>query len=80
MSYTAYTAFIITVHHLTAGVSATLALIFTALLYWLIIKRFTKHRLIITLVALVASAILASHLSERVLQRLPVTFEAVQTN
>lgn len=76
MNYTAYTAIIFTFHHVSAALSLALAFIFSALVYWLFIRRKKYWKLSLALTFL-ASLIVGIMLAEEVFQRRPVTIELV---
>lgn len=76
MNYTAFTAVIITVHHLAAGVSFFTALILTAIIYGLFIRK-RKSRLIAVIITFLVALILGASLAEEMYNRKPLGIEIV---
>lgn len=76
MTYTAYTAFIITFHHVSFASSIILALIMSALLYWLILRK-SPHRVMLFFLAFVIALMAGAYLSEELFLRTPLSIEMV---
>jgi hypothetical protein len=79
MSYTAYTAFIITLHDLSALMALIIALILSAILYFIYVRKSTNRVLLLTIIFL-ASFVLGSYVAQKLLLQTPIKFEIVQTN
>ncbi len=79
MSYTAYTALIITFHHLSIVLCLIIAVIICVLIY-LALVRHRVHRLRIMSVVLVIALGIGYYSADQVFKRAPLGFEVVQTN
>jgi Na+/phosphate symporter len=77
MNYTAFTALIITFHHMAAITALILALCMSAMVFLLFIKR-KKHRRIAILITFLASLIIGAQVAEEIFQRRPLSLEVVQ--
>jgi hypothetical protein len=79
MSYTAYTAFIFTFHHLSTFVAGALAFIVSALIYWVFVRR-RKNRLLIILMVYIGAFVLGSYFADELFHKTPISFEMVNTD
>lgn len=76
MTITSYTAVILTFHHLSIALSVSLAILFSALIYWLFIRRH-RYRIIAIGITFVISLILGMSLSQKLFQQQPLGIELV---
>lgn|GEM_PF-2399517 len=76
MSYTAFTAIIITLHHLSAIIAAVLACILSALVYWLFLRR-RPNRALAVMITFVTSLVIASAITDKLLIQRPFGIEIV---
>jgi hypothetical protein len=77
MNYTSFTAFIITIHHMSAILALIIAMIFSAIIYGVLIRK-RKNRVLIMVIIFLVSLIIGTALAEEMLQKQPVSIETVQ--
>ncbi len=77
MTYMAFTAFIVTVHHLSTMLALIVAAILSVIAYWFF-ARGRKHRVLIALVGCLVSFVLGVLFAETLFQRAPLSLEIVQ--
>ncbi|HXW53623.1 MAG TPA: hypothetical protein VEL47_05925 [Myxococcota bacterium] len=76
MNYTAFTAIIFTIHHLSAILSVVFAIILSVLVYWLFIRR-RRHQALAVAITFVVSLIIAAALADKLLIQQPFEIEVV---
>ncbi len=77
MNYTAFTALIVTFHHLAAITALILALCMSAMVFLLFIKR-KKYRAIAIFITFVVSLVIGAQLAGEIFEHQAISLEVVQ--